>query len=119
MMQHQDGQIGFLPWQHDGRSVSANHVPSAEDGRNIAQQQMRLPHVFCVGKLAEQAIKELEQRNYWLAEWQQSSWLHGELILLLNEHFQTDLCGYTLTYSWEDGLTYKKEESEEHDNGRA
>lgn len=119
MMQHQDGQIGFLPWQHGGRSVSANHVPSAEDGRNIAQQQMRLPHVFCVGKLADQAIKELEQRNYWLAEWQQSSWLHGELVLLLNEYFQTDLCGYTLTYSWEDGLTYKKEESEEYDNGSA
>lgn len=114
MMQHRDGSVGFLPWQYDGSLVAPGRVPSAEVGRRIAQQRLRLPHVFSFDKVADAAIAELERRNReMLAEWQQCSWLHGELILLLDEQCRTTLCGYILAYNRENGLSYTKEERDE------
>ena len=41
-------------------------------------------------------------------EWQRAGLLKGELILLLDENDQTDLCGYHLTYTREKGLIVTK-----------
>lgn len=51
--------------------------------------------------LEEKNIKELSM-------WQQSPWIHGELVLLLNEQNQAELNGYRLSYSFEKGLEYEK-----------
>ena len=55
-------------------------------------------------------IKELEdlfKQNF--MEWAKSPWIHGELILLLDEKFSATLGGVQLYYSEEDGLIEIKE----------
>ena len=111
MMLRKDGQISFLPWQNGGVVVPANHVPSEEECRQIARQRMNLPRVFCVGKNLDRTIEELERMNsQMIPEWQESFWIKGELILLLNEACSAELCGFHITYTQEEGLRYGKEE---------
>lgn len=84
----------------------------------VARQRLRLPHIFSSYWNREDTIRELEDRNRKeLSLWQQSSWLHGELILLLNQENQTELNGYELTYSFERGLEYIKREEEDAGEG--
>lgn len=84
---------------------SLSHVPDAENCITIAKQKLRLPHVLCSPwKRADQTIEELERRNQMFTEWQQSPWLRGELILLLDEDRKTELCGYDLYYDSHSGL---------------
>ena len=109
MMLRKDGQISFLPWQNKGAVVPANHVPSEEECRQIARQRMNLPRAFCVGKYLDRTIEELERMNSQvIPEWQQSFWIKGELVLLLNEACSAELCGFHITYTQEEGLRYRK-----------
>ncbi len=111
MIEHADGMIGFLPWLDNDTRLSASHVPSDEEYRKIAAQILRLPHTVAQRWQLDTVIQELENRNRErLSEWQQSPWLHGELILLLDENLYTSMCGYRLFYSKNDGLQYEKEE---------
>lgn len=56
-------------------------------------------------------IHELERFNkQYLLSWQESPWLKGELILLLDEDQHADLNGYQLFYDKDIGLTYKRKE---------
>lgn len=106
-----NGRIGFLPWQNGGQFFSASHVPCAEDCREIAKQQLKLPAVFSKPYRVDGVIRELEEATATHAkEWQQSSWLNGELLLLLNGDLETTLAGYRLRYEKEQGLIYEKEE---------
>ena len=55
------------------------------------------------------SINTLENMNRTVfPEWQRAGLLKGELILLLDENDQTDLCGYHLTYTREKGLIVTK-----------
>ena len=45
-----------------------------------------------------------------IPEWQQSFWIKGELILLVDEAYSAELCGFHITYTQEEGLRYGKEE---------
>lgn len=111
MMLRKDGQISFLPWQNGGVVVPANHVPSEEECRQIARQRMNLPRAFCVGKNLDRTIEELERMNsQMIPEWQESFWIKGELVLLLNEAYSAELCGFHIMYTQEEGLRYGKEE---------
>ncbi|MDO5299708.1 MAG: CRISPR-associated helicase Cas3' [Clostridia bacterium] len=111
MMRHEDGRIGFLPWQNDGRMVPSDHVPSSEEARQIASQRLRLPHSFCGEWNIDRSIGELEHSTrMYVPEWQQSGWLNGELVLLLDDHLEARLCGYVLKYQEEEGLSYRREE---------
>ena len=101
----------LLPWQNGGVVVPANHVPSEEECRQIARQRMNLPRAFCVGKNLDRTIEELERMNsQMIPEWQESFWIKGELVLLLNEAYSAELCGFHIMYTQEEGLRYGKEE---------
>lgn len=90
-------------------NVSKTQVPTSTEGRMIAVQRLRLPHVFACFWNKQDTIRELEERNIKeLSMWQQSPWIHGELVLLLNEQNQAELNGYKLSYSFEKGLEYEK-----------
>ena len=52
-----------------------------------------------------------------LAQWQLSPWLHGELILVLDQKNRGELNGYVLQYSQEKGLEYEKKEEEDAGKG--
>ena len=108
MVQYPDGSIGFPPWIRGDR-LSASHAPSDEEGRRIARQRLTLPYVFCVGENGDRTIEELERRNRdAIPEWQNSSWLRGELVLLLDESLHCELLDYNLWYDRNQGLLYEK-----------
>jgi CRISPR-associated endonuclease/helicase Cas3 len=57
----------------------------------------------------DKTIAELEHLNSELFYvWQESSWLRGELILLLDDNFSADLCGYHLIYDQNLWINYVK-----------
>lgn len=106
-----DGGICFV----DEGTLSAKNVieaaypPDAVQGRRIAMQRIKLPYVFSKIWNIGDTIKELEARNKnELAAWQQSPWLRGELVLLLDENNKTEFNGYLLSYSYDTGLEYEK-----------
>ena len=97
-----------------GESFALHHVPDNESCKEISRRKLRLPHILCAPwQKADITIKELERRNDIFNEWQQSPWLHGELILLLDENNSTDLCGYHLHYDEQIGLKCTKEDADE------
>ena len=102
MQRHTDGRVTFLPWQEGGREVDPSHVPDDETARQIARQKLTLPLSFSLYGRDEQTIRELETRNRReLSEWQNSGWLSGELILLLDDSLCVELCGQHIRYTQE------------------
>jgi CRISPR-associated endonuclease/helicase Cas3 len=59
---------------------------------------------FSYTEVMDRAIAELEQ--LYVPAWQSNDcpWLAGQLILVLNGHYQTCLAGFQLRYSAADGL---------------
>lgn len=94
--------------------LSPSRVPDSKEGRMIAMQRLRLPHIFTATWNKREIIEELEDRNRQrLPEWQMSPWLKGELVLLLDKNSQTELNGYRLSYSFDKGLEYERKEDED------
>ena len=92
-------------------TIRSNIVPSEDEAQKIASQRIRLPHVLTMKWNIEKTIHELERFNkQYLLSWQESPWLKGELILLLDEDQHADLNGYQLFYDKDIGLTYKRKE---------
>lgn len=116
MRRNADGDIVFATEEYlDKPPVSPLCEPDSETARIIAMQRLKLPHLFSVSrKISSNTIRDLENRNIKeLAQWQRSPWLHGELILLLDQDSRTELNGYQLTYSFEKGLEcIRKEEAD-------
>lgn len=108
MKENADGDILFVKNGADNMPVlSASRVPGRKEGRMVAMQRLRLPHIFSSRWNRGNVIEELEERNRKkLAEWQLSPWISGELVLLLDQDNQTELNGFRLSYSFEKGLEY-------------
>ena len=116
MVRATDGTIHFLPWQENGRAIAADCPPQPDDARCIARQRLRLPAVFGKAWNVQHVIDELEvENNRLLKAWQLAPMLSGELVLLLDENLTAHLAGQVLEYDRENGLTYRKEESDARD----
>lgn len=102
-----DGGLTLLPWQSDGSVYSPAVCPPEEDCKRIAQQKLRLPSAFSWN--ADKTIEAIEETNKHFTGFQNSHWLKGELVLLLDETLSAELCGFKITYSREGGLHYEKE----------
>lgn len=102
--------ICFLSTEGNRCSFPTNVTPSNDLGKSIARQRIRLPSILCAPWAIDKTIKELEQINMErLSEWQQSSWLKGDLALILDQNNSVVLNGFRLTYCADDGLIYEKE----------
>lgn len=112
MQLRSDGSIHFLPDQYVGAKISEN--PDDEQCRQIAEQKLRLPTMFCQSWNIDKNIRELENNCMkYIAGWKKSSWLKGQLVLFLDDDLNGELDGYDLHYSFEKGLEFtKKEECE-------
>ena len=109
----EDG-VFFLPWQFGGQCVSADMIPSGEETAQILKQRLRLPAYFVQKFRYENVIKELSKKtkeNF--PEWQFSSQLKEELVLLLDETLSTVLDGSFVHYDQKLGLIYGKEEKKD------
>lgn len=111
MRRLKDGKIGFLPWVSDAE-LRADSVPAHEEGKAVARQRLRLPGVFCRYKHLGETVDALEQENdRLLSPWQESPWLKGELVFLLDENAEREFGGYHVRYEKELGLIYERSES--------
>ncbi|MGP4102534.1 CRISPR-associated helicase Cas3' [Nonomuraea sp. KM90] len=109
-----DGVWTTLPGlseKRGGLELPTDAVPQPRRGRIVAGCGLRLPYQFSFPKVLDQAIEELEHKNY-VPAWQSkdSYWLAGELILVLNENCRTRLAGYDLRYTSTDGLEVTRAE---------
>ncbi len=113
MVLYDDNSIGFLPWQDKGKYIISD-CPNDEDlCQKIVQQRVRLPYIFNMEGNIDKVITELERHNMSiLSSWQNSGWLKGELVLLLNENFTAKLIGRKLSYSKDNGLSYEEKKEE-------
>lgn len=95
--------------------ISHTQVPDEKLAREMACQTIRLPHSLCLPWNIRQTIDELEDMNRILRVWQNSSWLNGELFLILDSNGTAYLNGCRLTYSTALGMQIVKEK-EHHAN---
>ena len=104
MVRYNSDSISFLPWQNSGRTVPRDRTHDDADAKEISRQRINLPFALSVGKRGDKVIEQLEElKRTELPEWENSRWLKGELILLLDENLQTELCGFNLQYSRTEG----------------
>lgn len=112
LIQEKNGdRLFFLPWRENGRELPPNEIPDDELAKALARQSIRLPRALCVPWAIGETIEELELINGGrLAMWRKSSWLKGELFLILDNKYSATLCGYRLTYDRYLGLLYEEED---------
>lgn len=116
MMRRNDGSIHFVSEAENAAGIPADCPPPPEVALQIARQKLRLPSIFSKVWKIEKVIKELETENIkYLSQWQLSPMLRGELILLLDEKLSIRLADMVLCYDSNNGLTYRKEETDEGD----
>ncbi|MBF4163026.1 CRISPR-associated helicase Cas3' [Nocardioides acrostichi] len=83
--------------------------PSGRVARALATYTVNLPVQLTAPRLFDQTLRELE-RNCW-ENWQQSWWLRGQLVLVLDGELSCRLAGHRLIYDFGDGLVVTKEEA--------
>lgn len=119
MKKSQDGRILFVdedPLTSPG--ILAADVPDFEQAHRISRQRLKLPYIFSTRYMIDGTIRELENLNAReLEQWQRSSWIRGELVLLLDEKNQAELNGYRLSYSYDKGLEYERKEDKNAGEG--
>ncbi len=110
LVQHSDGSMGLLPWHSKGERYFRAVCPPEEECKQIAQQKIKLPTMLSQQWNVDKTIRELEESNKYLTGFQKSSWLKGELCLVLDEHLSTKLMGFEIRYTKERGLSCIREE---------
>jgi CRISPR-associated endonuclease/helicase Cas3 len=109
VVQRRGGGYYMLPWlaKFKDRKIPSDTPPEVGLARAMAECSIQLPRELCWN--LDQTIAELEKISLQeLRAWQQSSWLKGELFLVLNEQLSTELCGYHLQYDQCYGMLSKK-----------
>lgn len=117
VQQQRKGDFCLLPWLEEagGSVLPQDSAPPAKLARALARCSVRLPARFCMPWNIDSTICELERNNIAALPhcWQDSDWLEGELFLILNEEYRTELCGHVLHYSESGGLSIERREDEE------
>lgn len=111
VQEKRDGSIHFMPWVEDGSAIPIHAPLDNEMAVALARQRIRLPGILCAPWNIDKTIKEIENSNSMLLEWQKSSWIKGELVLMLDETFTAKLGEYQIRYHQNEGLLYEKEDS--------
>ena len=101
LVRRSDGLLITPPWleRGGGLEVPTEHVPEPHVARTVATCAITLPLQLST----DDAIAELERRHDYPAWWY-SPWLAEQLIMVLDQHGDTDLAGYHVHYDHRDGL---------------
>jgi len=112
VQQRSDGNIYLLPGvdkEMEDTAFPQDSAPPPELAWTVARCSVRLPTRFCTLWNIDTTIHELESSNLKILKaWQDSEWLQGELFLVLDDEYRTELCGQVLHYSEESGLSLEK-----------
>lgn len=105
LLRRADGELVIPPWlpRDGGRQVPVAHAPPNALARTIATCTLALPIQLC----RIETIEALERQNHFPA-WQESRWLAGELVLVLDEHGNATLDRHHLHYDRRDGLAARR-----------
>jgi len=103
-------EIHYLPWQHEGQRLPVERIPSPEEKRDLLRQSVKLPGALCREYQIKKTLEALKPMNELVlsGEWKHDPMLREESFLLLNEQLETELAGFHLWYSEEEGLFYEK-----------
>ncbi len=86
-------------------NIPLDHVPLPDEAVIIARQRLKLPWSLCAPWAIDKTIAELEKRTELVVpEWKHSTWLQGELVLMLEKDGTAELNGYNLSYDCQFGL---------------
>ncbi|MEN8655475.1 CRISPR-associated helicase Cas3' [Streptomyces sp. 21So2-11] len=107
-----DGTLTTVDWVGGGRGglpLPQDAVPAPRAAKAAAACGLRLPLQLSQPRIIDQVIAELEA--FCVPAWQsnESPWLAGELILPVQADCQTQLAGYAIQYSYEEGLEVRRE----------
>ena len=103
-------EVHYLPWQHEGQRLPVERIPSPEEKRDLLRQSVKLPGALCREYQIKKTLDALKPINELVlsGEWKHDPMLREESFLLLNERLETELAGFRLWYSEEEGLFYEK-----------
>lgn len=109
VVQRVDGELRMLPWldEHGGRRLDSGTGISPQLARAAATCTVRLPPRLTSRWMIDRVIDELETNG--IAAWQDSPWLGGELVLVIDESGRADVAGHILEYDKELGLLLHNE----------
>jgi CRISPR-associated endonuclease/helicase Cas3 len=98
--------------QYGEKEIPIDVTPDEDFAATMSMCSLQLPSILCTLWNIDRTIEELEKQTiaYHLDMWQRSSWLKGELFLILDNNMETKLCGYELIYDQNLGLILKKSE---------
>jgi CRISPR-associated endonuclease/helicase Cas3 len=113
----QDGCLYLLPWIGDdeigfGTEITTNSVPENSIAKIAAACTVSLPMSLCAPRLIDKVIRELEERaiNAGAGIWEESYWLEGMLLLILDEKLKAEMFDYSIGYDDIMGLVVTRKE---------
>lgn len=102
-------EIRTLSWlsSRPDRVVPTESKPDGGLALAVAQSSIRLPPALSKPWMFNAVVGALEQNAF--TGWQQSPWLAGQLVLVLDESLETSIAGHRIRYSAEWGLEVERE----------
>ncbi len=88
----------------DRLEISLDSTPSDAAARVLLGCVVRLPTWMCRGSYGDRVIDDLERQAGNLASWQESRWLAGELVLVLDEELAAKVADCQVHYDVDSGL---------------
>lgn len=109
VVRRKDGGVWSMPGEgrYADRQLPDIGPPPLPLAKALSGCTLRLPAAFCQPWLIDRVIDELEDMGF--PDWQQSSWLQGQLVLVLDEEFKASLAGFELEYDTDLGLIHSRE----------
>lgn len=110
-----DGVLRTLPELTKGANefIPEDSKPPDAVARIVANSSIRLPYSLCTPWRIDGVVSGLEQNAF--TGWQQSRWLKGQLVLVLDSELSTTLGGATVRYDKKIGLTVTYEKDVSHE----
>ncbi|WP_127500627.1 CRISPR-associated helicase Cas3' [Actinoplanes solisilvae] len=103
LVRTEDGLV-VPPWiDGGGVVVPTSSAPDWRLARQIARCTLPLPRSMTAPDVIDDVIDELE-RNVDVSAWQDSPWLAGELVLVIDRNGQTRIASFELNYESHEGL---------------
>lgn len=110
VMRTADRMLHLLPHQENQQAMNPLILPDDETCRMLASQKLRLPSVLCQHYNLRSTVAALEsQCGAVMKVWGMSPWLHGQLLLILDEGLTASVGTFRLTYDAATGLHYESE----------
>ncbi|MCR4761253.1 MAG: CRISPR-associated helicase/endonuclease Cas3, partial [Oscillospiraceae bacterium] len=110
VMRTADGMLHLLPHQANQQTMNPLILPDDETCRMLASQKLRMPSALCQRYNLRSTVAALEsQCGAVMKVWGMSPWLHGQLLLILDEGLTASVGTFRLTYDAATGLHYESE----------